>query len=427
MTTLPVSTLEGVPVKLRPLSGFEYLFWAIEKINGFNFGIAVSFRGTIAHSRWRDAFDRVQKRHPLLDAGIHEDDPCAPYFGRGAGLPIPVQFLRRTSSTAWQRAMETEIAEPFDLATGPLMRAAILEDDKGCDLVITASHIVVDGMGILAVVSELLRALAGGSLDELPLPPPAEERATSVRALNPLPPALDVAAYAAEPQPRNRTYASRNRKGKCAIASLGISPEQSARLLRYARREQTTIGAVLMAATASVLRELSPQLKEADLRITAALDARPYLGNEDDFVLSIISPRAIASYPPEEFAASARALKSQIAPAQSFLAIEATFTRVTAILAQKLDAPTLVNMLAQAVGYDVGVSNLKTVEFRTLPAELAVESVWGPSVLSGYEGENFIGSATFGGALHLVYSSFTPLPGLLEAVREKILTASMGA
>jgi hypothetical protein len=84
-------------------------------------------------------------------------------------------------------------------------------------------------------------------------------------------------------------------------------------------------------------------------------------------------------------------------------------------------------MLAQAVGYDVGVSNLKTVEFRTLPAELAVESVWGPSVLSGYEGENFIGSATFGGALHLVYSSFTPLPGLLEAVREKILTASMGA
>ena len=427
MTTLPVSALEGVPVKLRPLSGFEYLFWAIEKINGFNFGIAVTFRGTIAHSRWRDAFDRVQKRHPLLDAGIHEDDPCAPYFARGAGLPIPLQFLRRTSSTVWQRVMETGIAEPFDLSTGPLLRAAILEDQHGCDLVVTASHVVIDGMGVLVFIGDLLRVLAGESLDGLPLPPSAEDRAADVRSLNPLPSALDPAAYAAEPQPRDRTYASRNRKGTCAIASIRLSPEQSASLLRYARREQTTVGGVLMAAAGSALRELSPQLNEADLRITVALDTRPYLGNPDDFVLSIISPRAIASYPSEEFAASARALKAQITPAQSFLAIEATFARVSEILTQKLDAPTVVNLLAQAVGYDVGISNLRTVEFATLPGDLAVESVWGPSVLAGYENEHFIGSATFGGALHLVYSSFTPVEGFLEAIQQKIASACSDA
>jgi hypothetical protein len=71
----------------------------------------------------------------------------------------------------------------------------------------------------------------------------------------------------------------------------------------------------------------------------------------------------------------------------------------------------------------VTFSNLKTAEFPVEPDGLRVESVWGPSVLLGVEGEQMIGSVTFGGALHLVYSSFTPLPGLLEAVSETIVNA----
>jgi hypothetical protein len=51
----------------------------------------------------------------------------------------------------------------------------------------------------------------------------------------------------------------------------------------------------------------------------------------------------------------------------------------------------------------------------------------GPSVLAGYEGEHFICPTTFGGALHLVYSSFTPIPGLLEAIKQKIASACTDA
>jgi NRPS condensation-like uncharacterized protein len=396
---MPVSTSPDAAVKLRPLSAYERLFLAIDKINGFNFGIAVSFRGNLAHPRWQAALAQVQKRHPLLDAAINNDDPHAPFFTRGAGLPIPLAFQRRTSSTDWQRVMESEVAEPFDLSTGPLLRAVVLEDDTGCDLVLTANHVVIDGIGILAVVRDLLAALSGQALAE------------------------NAAEQAAEPQPRNRIYASRNRKGKSAITALLISSEETARLLRYARREQTTLGAVLLVAITSALRDLSPQLREADLRLGAAVDARPYLGNEADFVLSIVSARAIVPYPGQEIAASARAIKSQIAPFQSFLAIEATFGRVDAVLAQRFDAATLVNILAQGFGHDLLASNLKTVEFPVQPDGLVVESVWGPSVLVGYEGEHTIGSATFNGALHLVYSSFTPLSGLLDATHQKIVSA----
>jgi len=416
-----VSARTSTSAMLRPLSGYERLFLALDKVNGFNFGIAVCLSGAIGHARWLRAFDQLQKRHPLLRAGINEDDPHAPYFTTGAGAPIPIAFERRNSATEWQRVMESEIAAPFDLANGPLLRATVLQDEKSCDLVITANHVVIDGMGVLALIRDLLRVLAGEALKMSPIPPPADERASRLRVENAIP--NGVGNPAEEAQPRNRTYFSRNRRGKATISALRVSQEQTAQLLRYARREQTTIGAVVSAATASALRDLSPQLKEADLRLTMALDARPYLANQDDLVLSINSPRAISSYPDQELAASARAIKGQIAPFQSFDAIATTFERVDGVLAQKLDPATLMNAMAQGFGHDLGISNLRTVEFAPVCDDIEIESVWGPSVLAGYEGEHFIGMATFAGALHLTYSSFTPLPGLLNELHKTISNA----
>jgi hypothetical protein len=86
-----------------------------------------------------------------------------------------------------------------------------------------------------------------------------------------------------------------------------------------------------------------------------------------------------------------------------------------------------VNLLSQGFGSDVLVSNLKTVEFPPATDGFVAESLWGPSVLAGVEGEHAVGSATLGGAMHLVYSSFTPVSGLLEMVREKLTAARTDA
>lgn len=73
------------------------------------------------------------------------------------------------------------------------------------------------------------------------------------------------------------------------------------------------------------------------------------------------------------------------------------------------------------------LSNLRTVELPPAPDGLTLEAVWGPSVLLGVEGEQMIGAATFDGALHLVYTSFSPVTGLLETVQEMIAEACMNA
>jgi len=423
MTTLPVSALPRASATIRALSGYERLFLAVDIVNGFNFAIAVTFSGVIAHSRWRPAFAQLQKRHPLLNAAVNVDDWHAPTFEHGAGDPIPLTFLRRTSVTDWQRVMESEIAEPFDLSVAPLLRAAVVEDDAGCDLVVTANHVIADGIGILALVGELLRALAGHTLEELPPPPSAEERVAAIVASEPGL-ALDSAAIDEfSPAPTPRAFASRNRNGKNTISALRLSPAQSALLLDCARRNQTTISAVLLAALAFAVRRVSPDRSGSDLQWSTPVNARSYLGNEGDLAISIISARGIDRHSGDDLFAAARAVKSNIARFQNFSAIQATFTRVDAVYAQKLDAATLVNAVASIAGHDLMLSNLKTAEFPVQPEGLRVESVWGPSVLLGVEGEQMIGSVTFGGALHLLYSSFTPLPGLLEAVSETIESA----
>jgi hypothetical protein len=92
----------------RPLSPLERLFHTIDQTNGFNFCLAVSFQGKVAHSRWNAAFARVQQRHPFLNASLNRDDAHAPYIQRAECSPIPLTFEPRTSSTQWQRVMEAQ-------------------------------------------------------------------------------------------------------------------------------------------------------------------------------------------------------------------------------------------------------------------------------------------------------------------------------
>ena len=107
MTELSVTPLRSAPAMLRRLSGFERLFLALDKINGFNFGITVGFSGVVAEGRWRAAFEQVKRRHPLLRAGINEEDPHAPYSRAGRMFRYRCYFdgafHRVTGSGLWRK------------------------------------------------------------------------------------------------------------------------------------------------------------------------------------------------------------------------------------------------------------------------------------------------------------------------------------
>lgn len=416
---------------VRPLGPHERFFWTYDKVKLFNFSVVVSFTGTMETAQWKSALAQIQKKHPLLNVSINGDDPHAPTFMRAPGLPIPFTVEPRTSSTQWQRVVEREISEPFAASTAPLLRADLLQDEKGCDLVLTAHHSISDGISMAALFGDLLAALAGDTLPSLPVPPCAEDRMAQLKASGHFPaapvapqhePETIPAADAAPARPA-RSFAVGKHTGHPTIDALRFSPEQTTQFLRCSRQRQTTVGSVILAAMASALRSLSTALEEADIYLFIPVDARAYLQNQADLILAISSAGAVSHYPDPDLWASARALRTQLAPFQCFAEIDASYARVQAVMAMNLEPSVLVEAIAQRVGCDVLLSNLKNVEFPRVPAGLTIDAVWGPSVLMGIQGEQMIGASTFNGALHLLYTTHSPLPGLLETVRHLITSA----
>ncbi len=416
---------------LRSLSPYERLFTAIEQVNGLSFSVAVGFRGTLAHSRWIVAFAQAQQRHPFLNATLDHNDPHAPELLRADGSAIPLTFQRRTSPTQWERVMETEFAEPFNPLSAPLLRAILLEDEQGCDLIVTAYHTVLDGMGTLLFVRDVLNALAGEALSVLPTPPPAEGRVNAVRASTrtqrpQISQALEAVLQRAAGRP-TRAFTARPGRGRSTVTALRLSPAETDLLLRCARRQETTVGCVLLAALASAVRILTPSLHDADIHVVSPVDTRPFLENSDDFVLSIIVAQAICLCADSGLWESARALRSQLLPFQCLDEIEASYDRTASAMAMKLDPATLVNILATQYGNDAMVTNLKCIDFPTVPDGLTVDAVWGPSVSGVNVGGQVLGVATFAGALHMVYTSHSPLTGLLETIQQMIAAACADA
>jgi NRPS condensation-like uncharacterized protein len=418
---------------LRLLSPLERLVDAIVEINGFNFCMAVSFRGKITHPRWMDAFAQLQQRHPLLNASLNHDDPQLPFLRRLEDLPIPLKLELRTSPTQWERVVETECEQPFADAAAPLVRAVLLEDDHGCDLILTSHHTILDGIGAVSLLRDLLTALAGEKLRPLALPPSVEERLAEARRLTPAPPAdspraiealrsAEASLHFLAGRPA-RFFERHTGERRPTISSLRLSPEETGQWLRCARAHQVTLGAVLLASLAAAARRLNPSLKQTDIRLAVPVNARPYLKNEDDAVFCISTPYVVSLYPEMGVWESARALSAQLAALKGLDAIDTYLQGIKAIMDAGLDTKTLVEFMASQYGADLTLTNLKSVDFPKLPEGLSVEAVWGPAVSSPIAGHFVIGAATANGALHLVYTTYAPLPGMLETTRAIITQA----
>nr|WP_168496387.1 non-ribosomal peptide synthetase [Streptomyces sp. RLB1-33]QIY73939.1 amino acid adenylation domain-containing protein [Streptomyces sp. RLB1-33] len=133
--------------------------------------LRLDLHGDLDADRLRAALDTVLARHPVLrSAVLHE------------GLRRPVLAVRRACTVPWRtydlrgredeadRAARTERDEPFDLATAPLLRAALLRLDDGHRILLTCHHLVLDGWSVPIVIRETLRAYRGTSPGPDPRP-----------------------------------------------------------------------------------------------------------------------------------------------------------------------------------------------------------------------------------------------------------------
>jgi amino acid adenylation domain-containing protein len=257
-----------------PLSFAQQRLWFFEQFEPgsttFHMSLSLQLDGPLEPVALRRSLEEIWRRHESLRTtfGIADGSPIQRIEPPGE-IPLPVTDLRHLEpSASWSELERRAIAEsqrPFDLATGPLARAALfrLADDKHV-LVITAHHIVADGWSFSVLVRELVALYAAVGQD-----PPVKLPELSIQY-------ADYAAWqrklldgaALEPSlaywqqtlehakeldfPTDRPRAARQ-TFRGAGVPLMLSPEVSAGLRALARHESATMFMTLLAAFKTVL------------------------------------------------------------------------------------------------------------------------------------------------------------------------------
>jgi amino acid adenylation domain-containing protein/non-ribosomal peptide synthase protein (TIGR01720 family) len=264
-----------------PLSFAQQRLWFIQQLEpasvAYNMPYALRMRGTLDTDVLRRALDALVARHESLRTVFREQE----------GQPVqvvlpaePVQPLLLDLSTLpadereaeLRRRVRAEAERPFDLATGPLLRVAVLRmDDDDAAVLFTLHHIVSDGWSrdiLVREVSELYTAFAAGRAPVLPeLPVQYADYAVWQRAwlsdgvlegqlgywrrrLAGAPPLLEL------PTDHARTAATGVRAG---YRSFTLSPAASAALRALAREEGATLFMTLLAGYQALLARWSGQ------------------------------------------------------------------------------------------------------------------------------------------------------------------------
>ncbi|RKH74771.1 non-ribosomal peptide synthase/polyketide synthase [Corallococcus aberystwythensis] len=178
--------IQRVPrAQALPASYSQQRVWLLEQLapgsTAFNVPLALRLSGALDVEALRQALEALVHRHEALRTTFR------------AAAEGPVQLIAPPSPLALQRGdlrslpedarepearrlSEAEALRPFDLATGPLLRASLLTlDAEEHVLLLTLHHIISDGWSrtvLVREVAELYRAFASGTpaaLSPLPL------------------------------------------------------------------------------------------------------------------------------------------------------------------------------------------------------------------------------------------------------------------
>jgi hypothetical protein len=392
---------------LRPLGPSEQYFWLSNQNSAKHFVIAAEIAGDATVEAWVSAVAAAQLRHPLLRVSVEYAPDGPPCFREHANIPIPVRIVPEGEFVTWQAEMAKELATPILLNGALLARITLLRKGGGSILLLSTHHSIADGLSAAFVIRDILKALAGKPLQPLTLTGPQENLCLAV-AGTPPPPSVPVSPPA--------TLLKRDAGGP-TVQALKLSKELTMKLRTHAREVGATVHGALVAAFTFAGRQLSPDWLIHPVRVVSPVDNRKLLGLEDQCALSIIFP--IGAYAPDSekcLRDVARAVKDELTPVRTAEGLSTVFSGFRQLISTSANVAQIAAFELQACACEGMVSNLGVLPFETSFRGFKLESLWGPSVFVGIDGEQMIGAATLNGAIPLLHTSYTPIPKLLRTM-----------
>ncbi len=154
----------------RKMLFFERLMY-VDGRTPVNCVITARIHGDIAAESLRLALEKVQRKHPLLRAGVLEENG-RPYFVFRANPPeIPVRMIERRSNDDWRDTTVLEWKTPFDMSSGPMIRVVWIKSEGISELMLVGHHCVCDGASLVAIFREILQVIDRPDVQLIPYAP----------------------------------------------------------------------------------------------------------------------------------------------------------------------------------------------------------------------------------------------------------------
>jgi NRPS condensation-like uncharacterized protein len=168
-----------------PLSFAQQRLWFLHQLDAddpsYNVPYAVGLTGHLDTAVLKRTLNEITRRHEVLRTSFPatEGKPLQ-VISPAQDMSLPLVDLREMSATATEPEVERLIAgdarRPFDLESGPLMRATVLKlKEEEYILLFTMHHIISDGWSMTILVQEVMSLYksfsdgAESTLPELPL------------------------------------------------------------------------------------------------------------------------------------------------------------------------------------------------------------------------------------------------------------------
>jgi amino acid adenylation domain-containing protein/non-ribosomal peptide synthase protein (TIGR01720 family) len=147
----------------------QWFLWQLEpQSTAYHMPTVLRLSGALDVAALQRALDALIVRHEALrTVFIETDDGLRQQVLPAVSLPVRTEAL----CGELDAAIEAEVAQPFDLRHGPLLRLALLQEGPERHvLVLTLHHIVSDAWSMQRLVAELVQLYAGqGELPALPI------------------------------------------------------------------------------------------------------------------------------------------------------------------------------------------------------------------------------------------------------------------
>ncbi|GLH79077.1 non-ribosomal peptide synthetase [Bradyrhizobium sp. SSBR45G] len=175
-----LAAVAGTRQLLSPAQERLWFLWSMDPSStAYTIACRVTFEGELDQGRLVQALSEIVARHePLRTTFASHDGQATQVIHKAQEFLVAIEDLRRCSpadrAVRLEARIKEELAKPFDLVNGPLLRAVLMPlASERNELLLSAHHIVADGLSLDVLLAEISALYDRLGRSEAMLPPPS--------------------------------------------------------------------------------------------------------------------------------------------------------------------------------------------------------------------------------------------------------------